>query len=502
MKRRFITLLILLVTSIGINEMFAANISKVRFGYLGIQHYTTLEEYRETYIGQTVKYIQGTTPLGKLYDKNFIKIGGKFDTEYVIEKITGNNDNMVFVMVEKFGKKKIKLPIRNYDPLYSSVGKYFYSIAKDYSLPLLLIDKFNQAKLDYAGKKYANYEVMELILGEDESKDEHIESDYPSIYLRLKNSNSDKIEYCDINDVQAFEYASNYVGQVYPSKESPIRYVVEDFSVWKSSYSNNYNTLLTLRSSNNPKDFVIYNPLHLDDFNDLGKEFTNPALKCKYTIVGVKREKDNLKYIVENSINKNRKTISSYKPEIESFFGDLDGKFYATLKRVEKPSNASVRYGKTTSITDKDITKYSYVDNFIDIIIFANDKQFVFELKNVSSNTIKIIWNEAVFVDVDGSTSKVMHTGVKYSEREGDQPASTIIKNAKLEDIAAPTSNIYYSDSSKEWEIHSLYRNASQTEKGQTIRLMLPIQVKDVINEYIFEFELSYNYIYPELLNI
>ena len=85
---------------------------------MGIQHYTTLEEYRETYIGQTVKYIQGTTPLGKLYDKNFIKIGGKFDTEYVIEKITGNNDNMVFVMVEKFGKKKIKLPIRNYDPLY------------------------------------------------------------------------------------------------------------------------------------------------------------------------------------------------------------------------------------------------------------------------------------------------------------------------------------------------------------------------------------------------
>ena len=142
------------------------------------------------------------------------------------------------------------------------------------------------------------------------------------------------------------------------------------------------------------------------------------------------------------------------------------------------------------------------MDNFIDILIFANDTQFAFEIKNVSSNTIKIIWNEAVFVDVDGSTSKVMHTGVKYSERESDQPASTIIKNAKLEDIAAPTSNVYYNDSSKKWETYSLYKNANQNKKGQTIRLMLPIQVKDVINEYIFEFELSYNYIYPELLNI
>ena len=502
MKIRFITLLIILVTFIGANETFSANISKVRFGHLGIQHCATLEEYREIYIGQTVKYIQGITPLGKSYDKNFIKIGGNFDTEYIIEKITGNNDNMVFVLIEKFGKKKIKLPVRNYDPLYSSVGKYFYSISEDYSLPLLLVDKFNQAKLDYTGKKYANYKVVELVLGVDESDYKYEKSDYPSILLHLNNSNSNKIKHCDINDVQEFEKASHYVGNFYPSKEAPIHYEVIDFSIWKSSYSNRYNTLLTLKNPKNPEDIAIYNPQHLNDFNDLGKEYTNPALKCKYTIVGVKREKDNLKYIVENSINKNRKTISSYKPEIESFFGDLDGKFYATLKRVEKPSNASVRYGKTTSFTDKDITKYSYVDNFIDILIFANDTQFAFEIKNVSSNTIKIIWNEAVFVDVDGSTSKVMHTGVKYSERESDQPASTIIKNAKLEDIAAPTSNVYYNDSSKKWETYSLYKNANQNKKGQTIRLMLPIQVKDVINEYIFEFELSYNYIYPELLNI
>lgn len=167
---------------------------------------------------------------------------------------------------------------------------------------------------------------------------------------------------------------------------------------------------------------------------------------------------------------------------------------------MEKPSNAAVRYGKTTSVTDKNITKYSYIDNFIDILIFTTNSQFNFVLKNVSDNTIKVVWNEAVFVDVDGSTSKVMHSGIKYSQREGDQPASTIIKGAKLEDLAAPTANVYYSDVLKEWNSYSLYRNADRKAEGQTIRLMLPIQVKDVINEYIFEFGLTYVYNHPEYM--
>ena len=439
-----------------------------------------------------------------MYDRNFIKIGGKYDTEYVIEKITGDDNRMIFVLVEKYGKEKIKLPIRNYEGLHSSVGKYFYCISENYSLPLLLCDKFNQAKLDYKGRKYAIYEVTDLIVGIDESqlKYEYAKPDYPSIYLCLNNTKTNKSIYCNLKDIQEFEKTSQYIGNAYPSPEAPIHYKVIDFSLTKMT--DGYYTLLTLNNPEKPEDFAIYQPEHLNDFNDLGKEFTNPAFKCKYTVVGVKREyKANyFNYIVENSINKKRKTIPTYKAEIGAFEGDLDGQFSATLKKVEKPSNSAVRYGKTTSITDKDITKYSYVDNFIDITIFANTSQFVFDIKNVSSNTIKIVWNEAVFVDVDGSTSKIMHSGVKYSEREGDQPASTIIKNAKLEDIATPTSNVYYSESSKKWTSHSLYRNAVQTKKGQTIRLMLPIQVKDVINEYIFEFELSYDYLYPELLNI
>lgn len=62
-----------------------------------------------------------------------------------------------------------------------------------------------------------------------------------------------------------------------------------------------------------------------------------------------------------------------------------------------------------------------------------------------------------------------MHTGIKYSQREADQPASTIIKGAKLEDLAAPTDKVYYSDILKEWTSKSLYVNASKNLKDKQL---------------------------------
>lgn len=497
--KKFLFLLVTSFSLLGINQVLAGNYSKAKFGEFGIQHCKTLKEYQDTYVGQTVKYVNGTTPLGKDYDRNFLEAGGQFDTEYIIAKISGNDDKMTFQLVEKYGKKKFRLPVRNYDALYASFGKYFYCITEEHSLPLILIDKFNQAKLDFIGQKFAHYEVTDLIIGQDESK--HSQSDYPAIYVKIYNPANEKNIFCNIDDIEEFEKASHYVGNVYPTADAPIHYKVTDFSVSKLS-SGKYHTLLTLQNPNNPSEFAIYQPQYLDDFNALGREFTHIGFKCKYTVVGVERKSSSntLKYIVENSINGNKKTISTYKPEIEAFAGDMDGHFTAILKKVEKPTNPAIRYGKTTSVEDKDITKYSYVDNFIGIIIFANTNQFVFEIKNVSPNTLKIIWNEAVFVDVDGATSKIMHSGIKYSERESEQPASTIIKNAKLEDVATPTANVFYNEALKKWDTYSLYRNAKQSERGQTLRLMLPIQVKDVVNEYIFEFELSYDYLHPELL--
>lgn len=175
----------------------------------------------------------------------------------------------------------------------------------------------------------------------------------------------------------------------------------------------------------------------------------------------------------------------------------LSGSYYSVLSKVEKPADDSIRYGESTVIEDEGVSKYSYVDNVLSIIIFGTSEKFSFVLRNLSDNSIKVVWNEAVFVDMDGATSKIMHAGTKYSQRDGDQPASVIIKGAKLEDVATPTANVYYSELFKEWMTRSMF--PKEPGLSGTVRLMLPIQIKDTINEYIFEFDINYSYNHPEL---
>ena len=175
----------------------------------------------------------------------------------------------------------------------------------------------------------------------------------------------------------------------------------------------------------------------------------------------------------------------------------------ATLKRFKD------RYGETKTITDAGVDKYSYNDNVIDILIYGTKEQFNFVLKNVSQHSLKLIWNEAAFVGLDGTSSKVMHVGIKYSERESDQPATTIIKGAKIDDCATPTSNVYYDEGYKigyttygnGWKTRSMLPKEYKGKEAGEVRLMLPIQIKDVVNEYTFVFKVYYTYDHPELLN-
>lgn len=431
-------------------QLTAAEHPEAHFGEYGIQHLNGLSAYQQ-YVGETVRYLAAGQGInGAAYDdeKGFLSKGGKFDTDYIIKSITGNDKQMTFTLLEKGGKNKVKMVVNNQNEYYT-YGKYTYCITDKYTIPLFLIDRFNADK-------------------------------------------------------------QKYLGKVYPeAKDSPVSVVISDVSIKKAEKYGEYPTICFVLKDNNTGKTFEYDPKRIDDLNDLGIVYNNPLFKCSYTVVNVEYKKSDYypyneekHYTVVNSIDGSSKEVSARSAETSAFSGDNSGRFTATLSNVEKPANSEVRYGERTVVSDKDITKFSYVDNFIDILIFATSTQFSFLLKNVSDNTIKVVWNEAVFVDVDGSTSKVMHAGTKYSQREGDQPASTIIKGAKIDDIAAPTNKVYYSEILKEWSSRSLYSNATKGVDGETIRLMLPIQVKDVINEYIFEFVLDWEYDHPEYLNL
>lgn len=445
-KFRNLLLVVVFIAGFAISAL-AGDHPQANYGIYGIQHFTSVAQYRKTYVGQVVQYLPKRPGGGNMDKKYFQAAGGKFYTDYVVLKISGNNKRMTWVLVEKGTKNKVKMIVNNQDEDYS-FDKYCYCITDSFSIPLFLSEKFK----------------------------------------------SDQ---------------SNYIGKVYPEKpQSPIKLEVSNIFIQPqkgSSYSDHRypQVCLVVKDQSDGKTYN-FDVANIGDINDLGRVFTNPKFRCSYTVVNVfnKMENDTSYkfYTVKNSIDGTTKTVKATDAQSEAFKNDDSGKIVALLTKVEKPSNPIVKYGIPTIITEDGITKFSFEDYFIRIVIFADTTQFFFSLINVSDNTLKVVWNEAVFVDVDGSTSKVMHAGIKYFQREGDQVASPIIAGAKLVDTALPIDKVYYSDTLKKWTSKPLYSYTDTQLKGKTIKLMLPIQVWDVINDYVFEFTLNYKYDHPEYM--
>jgi len=180
------------------------------------------------------------------------------------------------------------------------------------------------------------------------------------------------------------------------------------------------------------------------------------------------------------------------------------GFYNVGLQEVERPENAEERYGESKIINfeEEGKTKYSYEDELIKIVWLPLSTQFAFTLENKSDNSIKIIWDEAVYVDENGSSGRVMHSGIKYVDRSNPQPLTVVVKKANVDDMVVPTDNIYYiSGKYGGWQTTPLFPNRATSQEelnaltqkyvGKTVKILLPLQIQETVNEYIFSFKVE-----------
>ena len=174
------------------------------------------------------------------------------------------------------------------------------------------------------------------------------------------------------------------------------------------------------------------------------------------------------------------------------------------LKTVESPANAKQQFGDTKVVNFQDGTtnKYRYEDDYINIVWYVGSKQFNFDLTNKSGHTLKINWDDISYVDYKGQTGRVMHSGVKYNERNNSQPASTVPKGASLSDLLLPTDNVYfvsgqYGGWREKYLIPCVYNDAATRDAqassyvGKTMTIMMPIMIENVQNDYTFTFNID-----------
>lgn len=190
--------------------------------------------------------------------------------------------------------------------------------------------------------------------------------------------------------------------------------------------------------------------------------------------------------------------------------------FILGLKEVARPAKVKEAFGEyklsnpIDSLINKELTPEQkklfitnkYVDKMIDAELIVLNEQILIIVKNVTTRSIKLIWDEASFVDLEGHSSRIIHGGTKLIEKEKAQVPSIIAPNAKINDVVTPADNIFWDvpyDGGGKWKYKTLIKVENKDKEkqleqlkeiyiGKTVQLILPLKIEDVTNEYIFTF--------------
>ena len=192
-------------------------------------------------------------------------------------------------------------------------------------------------------------------------------------------------------------------------------------------------------------------------------------------------------------------------------------RYGASLVEVARTPATRQRYGAATAIAPTDSSRYGFEDGLIAVQIGTLHNGFRINVRNKSDQSVKLIWDETSFIDLDGTLSRVMHIGVKYADRNTSQPPTVIPAHQRLVDEVSPTDRVWFRPASAHlaagWQNGPLlkpaytgtvvqagepmpaapdsFATAVHSRVGQRFALVIPFEVGGEKNEYTFWFKVD-----------
>lgn len=78
------------------------------------------------------------------------------------------------------------------------------------------------------------------------------------------------------------------------------------------------------------------------------------------------------------------------------------------------------------------------------IELFPSPKEIKFILFNKSENPIKIIWDECAIIDFKNYSHKIIHSSIKYTDKDKSQPPTIVFAGVKVQDIIIASDKIVF----------------------------------------------------------
>lgn len=142
------------------------------------------------------------------------------------------------------------------------------------------------------------------------------------------------------------------------------------------------------------------------------------------------------------------------------------------------------------------MSNLSYTDSLMSISFEFRDQQVGLTVRNSSPRPLTLEWDKCAYVDAVGTTSRVIHEGVKFIDKQLPQTNSVILSNAFLTDIMVPanyierSNNIYVG-----WTIYKLlptaYRHNTDMGLHRKNRILISFEQGGKQMYYEFTFNVA-----------
>jgi hypothetical protein len=189
--------------------------------------------------------------------------------------------------------------------------------------------------------------------------------------------------------------------------------------------------------------------------------------------------------------------------------------YNVSLAQVARTPSAKDHYGATTAITAGDSSRFEVEDGLIAAQVKVLRTAVHISVRNKTDQSIKLIWDEASFIDLDETLSRVMHVGTKYTDRNTSQPPTLIPAHQRLNDDVFPTNRVWFRQATA--HLTAGYQNgallvpaytvaqqgapvsaapdsfttAVRSRVGRRFALVLPFEAEGVKHEYTFWFKVD-----------
>jgi hypothetical protein len=136
-----------------------------------------------------------------------------------------------------------------------------------------------------------------------------------------------------------------------------------------------------------------------------------------------------------------------------------------------------------------------FEDSFLKIIFLFSEDEIAFSIHNKTSDVITIDWNQVSYIDAFGKSHKVIHSGVKFIDKDRSQVPTTIPPNAHIEDVLVPSDYIrYIGVAGLGWSKGALFPSSPEEAmryKGRSVAVFMPLRIKGATKNYNFTFTIK-----------